>query len=310
MQECTISRPRPSMSDPVRWDDLQVFLAVAQRGSLGAAARALGVNHSTVLRRLAGLERALAVRLFDRLPAGYALTAAGQALAAQLAGVGAQIEDSQRRIRGGDLALEGPVRLTAPDALGSSLLMPHLATFQTLHPRVQVQLVVDNGFLNLTQREADLAVRGTDAPPDNLIGRRVGRLQVALYAAPAYLQAHGTDPAAAHHAWVAPDERLAHLASARWIARHIAADRIVFRCDNLPGLVDAVAAGAGLGLLLCHLTDGRQDLVRLQPPLPALESGLWVLTHPALKQVARVRALADYLVARLREDPRLRPDAG
>lgn len=293
------------MTRPIPWDDLQFFLAVVEHGTLSAAARALAVNHSTVLRRLASLERGLGVRLFDRLPAGYAPTAAGRALAAQLAGVGAQIEDSQRRIRGGDLVLDGPVRLTAPDALSSSLLMPHLPAFRALHPQVQVQLVVDNGFLSLTQREADIALRGADAPPENLIARRAGRVRTALYASRGYLEAQGRDATAAHHAWVAPDERLAHLASARWLARHVPESRFAFRCDNLPVLVDAVGAGLGLGLLLCHLADARPELERLHEPLPELDTPLWVLTHPALRHVARVRALADFLVDALRGDPRL-----
>lgn len=298
------------MTPPASWDDLQYFLAVVEHGSLGAAARALGVNHSTVLRRLASLERVLEVRLFDRLPAGYVPTATGRALAAQLADVGARIEDSQRRVRGGDLVLDGPVRLTAPDALTGSLLMPHLAGFHALHPRVQVQLVVNDSFLSLTQREADLAVRGANAAPENLIARPVGRVRTALYASRAYLDAHGRDPAAAHHAWVAPDETLAHLASARWLARHAPAARLVFRCDHLPGLVDAVVAGLGLGLLLCHLADARPELERLSDPIPELDTPLWLLSHPALRHVARVRALADHLVQRLRADPRLDADAG
>ena len=293
------------MPRPLPWDDLQHFLAVAGHGSLGAAARALGVNHSTVLRRVASLEQGLGVRLFDRLPGGYALTDAGHALAARLTGVREQIEASQRDVGGGDLALEGPVRLTAPDALAGSLLVPLLAAFHARHPRVQVQLVVNNSFLSLTQREADLAVRGSNRPPENLVGRHVGRLQTAPYAARAYVDAHGSDVADAAHAWVAPDESLGHLASLRWIDRHVPAERIVYRCDTLPGLVDAVAAGIGVGLLLCHLADARPELVRLRAPPPEFDTQLWVLTHPALKQVARVKALAGFLVEGLRADARL-----
>jgi DNA-binding transcriptional LysR family regulator len=184
--------------------------------------------------------------------------------------------------------------------------MGPLAAFQALHPRVQVQLAVNNGFLNLTQREADLAVRGSNRPPDNLIGRNVGCLQTALYASQDYLRSHGRDAGDPGHAWVAPDESLNHLDSARWIAKHVPVERIAFRCDNLPALADAVAGGMGVGFLLCHLADARPGLVRLQPPLPSMDTQLWVLTHPALKQVTRVRALADFLVEHLRADSRLR----
>ena len=292
------------MSSPLPWDDLQTFVAVGQRGSIGAAARWLGVNHSTVLRRLGHLERSLDVRLFDRLPAGYALTAQGQALLSRLAGAAEQIEDSQRLVRGGDLALEGTIRLTAPDALSGNPLLPLLAEFHALHPRVQVQLVVNNSFLSLTQREADMALRGSNDPPPNLIGRRVGRLRTALYASRDRVQAQDPEQLRADAPWVAPDEALAHLESARWIARHVAADRIVLRCDHLPGLVDAVATGIGIGLLLCHLADPHPSLVRLEAPSSEFDSQLWLLTHPALKNVARLRALGDFLVQRLGGDPR------
>lgn len=293
-----------AMPSPIPWDDLQTFVAVGQRGSVGAAARWLDVNHSTVLRRLGHLERALGVRLFDRLPAGYVLTSDGQALLARLAGAAQQIEDSQRAIRGGDLALEGAVRLTTPDALSSRPLLPLLAEFHGRHPRVQVQLVVDNTFLSLTQREADMALRGTNDPPPNLIGRRIGRLQTALYASRATVQAYGPERVREDAGWVAPDEALAHLESARWIARHVPDDRVAMRCDQLPGLVDAVAAGIGIGLLLCHLADPHPELVRLDAPPPLLDTQLWVLTHPALKHVARLRALSDFLAERLGGDPR------
>jgi len=313
------------MPTALHWSDLQFFLAVCAQGSVGAAAQALGVNHSTVLRRIASLERSLAVRLFDRLPSGYVLTVRGQELVAQTAGVAEQLEAAQRRVAGGDLQLSGTIRLTAPDTLLRAVLLPHLARFRALHPQVVLELVINNRFLNLTRREADVAVRGSNRPPENLVGRRVGKVQTALYAATAYLDSIGRaradaapadadlPEASVHDAnlpdadlhWIGHAEPLAHLGSAQWIARHVAPERVVLRVDSLITLADAVAAGFGAGWLLCPLAAARPGLERLRAPPPEFDTQVWILTHPDLKRVARIRALTDFLHEALTTDPQL-----
>lgn len=296
------------MSPAFQWDDVRYFLAVVERGSVGAAARWLHANHSTVLRRIASLERTLSVRLFDRLPSGYALTPHGQEFAAGLAGVPEQLEAAQRHVTGRDLELKGRIRLTAPDTLVRGLLLPHLADFRALHPQLQLELVVNNGFLNLTQREADVAVRGSNRPPENLVGRRAGTIRTALYAARPYLDALGADASEADYRWVGLDESLAHLESAKWMRAHVAPDQVVLKVDSLVAMLEAVAMGFGVGWLLCPLADGRPELVRLQEPLPVMDTQIWVLTHPDLRPVARIRALTDFLHARLGADARLAHD--
>jgi DNA-binding transcriptional LysR family regulator len=296
------------VSAPLSWDDLQYFLAVCRKGTVGAASKWLGVNHSTVLRRLASLEQALGVRLFDRLQSGYVLTAHGHELEAGLAGIAEQVETAQRRLGGGDIAIQGAIRLTSTDTLIHALLMPYLAEFRALHPLVQIQLVVNNSFLNLTQREADVAVRGSNRPPENLIGRRAGTIQTALYASRGYLASLGSAHTEADYLWVAPDESLAHLESAKWMRQHVAEERIAIRFDNLIGMTDAVDAGIGVGMLLCPLADMRPGLVRLKEPMRQMDTQIWVLTHPDLKPVARIRALTDFLYERLRLDARIMHD--
>jgi len=296
------------MVSRLSWDDLQHFLAVCRQTTIGGAARMLGVNHSTVLRRIASLESALGQRLFDRLPSGYALTEHGNALAANLAGVAEQIETAERRVAGGDLAIQGVIRLTSTDTIVHSLLMPYIAEFRERHPAVEIQIVVNNSFLSLTQREADVAVRGSNRPPENLVGRRVGAIETALYASRGYVKSLGKKPTHDDYRWVAPDESLAHLESAKWIRQHVRREQVVMRVDNLVGLVDAVEAGVGVGLLLCPLADRRKALVRLEAPLRLMDTQIWVLTHPDLKQVARIRALTDFLFERLSADTQLRHD--
>jgi DNA-binding transcriptional LysR family regulator len=289
---------------PLRWDDLQVFLAVHGAGAVSGAARRLGVNHSTVLRRIGALEAALGTRLFDRLPGGYALTEAGQALAERLAGVAEQVDGAQRQVAGLDEQVQGPIRLTTTDTL-VPLLMPVLTAFGARHPGVQIQLAVNNVFSSLTRREADVAVRGTLQPPENLVGRRVGAIQTALYVSRGLAAARGRRKRLDDLRFVAPDESLAHLAQARWLAREVPPARIAMRVDSLLGMVEAVRGGAGAGLLLCPLAEGDERLVRLAPPNPALDTPIWILTHPDLRQVARMRAFTQALFDALSSDPRL-----
>ena len=281
------------------WDDLRYFLAVARAESLSGAAKSLGVNHSTVLRRLSGLEARLDARLFERFRTGYSMTAAGEDLHARLEPLAEQIEALERQLGGLDAALTGTIRITSTDTMAHGLLTPSLAQFRRAHPGIQLQLVVNNTFMNLTKREADVAVRPSNQPPENLVGRPVGAIQTAVYASKRYLRESAkaglsrTDWAA--HPWVAPDEGLAHLAQARWFATHVPRERVALRADSLLGMVEAVREGIGLGMLLCLLAEPEGDLVRLAPPPPELDTQVWILTHPDLRRVQRIKALTDHL---------------
>lgn len=289
----------------MRWDDVQYFLETARHGSVGAAARAMQVNHSTVLRRIASLEATLACRLFERLPTGYVLTAQGRALAQSLDAVPDLFGAAALRVAGVDDELRGLVRITAPESLGPALVLPLVREFRALHPQVTVELHFGNAHARLAQREADIAVRGTDAPPETLVGRKVGVLQVAVYASMAYLQQRERAGIVGEDAWVGPDDALAHLPSAQWLAGHVPDERVAVRVNTLRGLYDAVAAGLGLGWLSCPIAAGMPGLVQVRPPLPAFDTDVWVLTHPDLRKVARISAFATFLTQRLRADERL-----
>jgi DNA-binding transcriptional LysR family regulator len=293
------------------WDDLRYFLTVARAGSLAGAARALSVNHSTVLRRLGGLEKRLNARLFDRFQTGYVMTEAGEALQKQLGGVAEQIDSAQRQLAGLDTALSGTIRITSTDTLVSGLLTPSLAEFRRRHPGIHLQVTINNSFLNLTQREADVAVRPAVKAPENLVGRPVGAVQTAVYASETYLRElaeRGIEPTDwTKHDWVAPDEGLSHLAQARWVSNNVPGERVVLRVDSLVAMFDAVRHGAGMGMLLCFLADGESNLVRVAAPDPALDTPVWVLTHPDLRRVHRIKALTDHLFDALSTHPLVVP---
>jgi len=280
------------------WNDLRVLLAVADGGSLSAAARALQVDHSTVLRRIARFERQLAVRLFDRAPGGYLLTAAGEALAASARQIAGLVDAAERRIVGQDLRLSGSVRVATTDTLALVVLPPLITRFRHTHPDVQIELASGNPAADLTRRDADLAVRPTLEPPENLVGRRICRLAYAAYAAPAYLQQTPARSALAKHVWVAPDDSMASTVVGRYL-RALPQAEISFRANSLASLARAAAAGLGVALLPCYLGDSSPDLQRIREPIAEATTDLWLLTHEDLRKTARVRALLDFLADQL-----------
>jgi DNA-binding transcriptional LysR family regulator len=283
----------------VDWNDLQFVLAVAEHGSLAGAARALGVNHTTVLRRVGAFEKQIGARVFERLPTGYVLTPAGEELALAARQMNETVIAVERRIVGRDRRLTGTVRVTATNTLASSLLPEPLAAFVAANPAVQVELTTSNAMVSLTKRDADLAVRATSDPPENLIGRRVATVAIALYAAPAYLDAAGKVRDLEGHTWVAPDDSLGHITIARWMASTLARARIALRADSVVSMRDVALTGVGVAALPCYLADRTPGLVRVHDPVRAMETGLWLLTHPDLRTTARVRALGDFLAEAL-----------
>lgn len=279
------------------WDDLRVFLAVARAGSLSSAARSLGVNHSTVFRRITGLEEMLGVRLFERLPTGYALTPAGEEALGIVERMAADVATLDRTVTGQDLRLSGTVRITATDMLALWLLPEHLRQFRALHPGIEVEIVVGNEALNLSRRETDIALRIGNTPPETLVGRRVGRLAFAVYAATG-LERLDVDPG--HNEWIGFGS--SHGPLSRNLARWWPGMRQVYRTNSIVAAVAAARARIGLAALPCVIADRDPGLVRVAPFPEDFALDLWLLTHEDLRNTARIRALLDFLGAALQAD--------
>lgn len=285
------------------WDDLRHFLAVARAGSLAGAARALGINHATVYRRLNAFERRLGTLLFDRQPSGYVLTAAGEDMRAAAERVEAEIMGLDRRMSGRDVRLEGVVRATTSDTLAHRFLAPHVVAFRAAYPGILVELVVDNQFLNLSKREADVAIRPTTRPPELLIGRKISGVAFALYGSRA--RASSNRRAAAGRdacPWLAVDDSLAHVATARWLAENQPEAEVALRSNSYMTLAVAAAAGLGIAHLPCFVGDLDSGLKRLAAPDPDLASELWLLSHEDLRLAARVRAFTEFMASSIRRD--------
>ncbi len=288
-----------ALKEPARtlaWDDFRLIDAVARTRNLPAAAARLDVDHSTVFRRLKQVEALLGATLFERHRGGYALTPAGEEVAALAARVDEDITAVTRRLAGQAPAPSGEVRIATSDSLLSDLLMPMLARFRHANPAIRFDLVTGNTALNLSRRDADVAVRATDHPPDTLVGRRAARIAWALYGAAAAAVVPAADAD-----WVCLGDNLAGLKVVRHARAAVPAERLAGRFDTVLGLAHAVAAGIGVGHLPCFIGDTWPGLVRLAPPEPEYASDLWLLTHPDLRHAPRVRALLDSLAGQIAE---------
>lgn len=280
------------------WDNLRYVLAVADAGSLAGAARQLGVNHTTVLRRLGAFEQQLGVRLFERLPTGYVLTAGGEELIAAARGIDDTVTALGRKLTGQDLRLSGTVRVTTTDTLMGSILPEILAAFRAAHPGIQIEVALSNSMLNLSRRDADVAIRPARNPPEALVGRQVARIAFAVFGSPDYL-AKRPDANLAAHQWVAPDDSLADTSVAAWTRAELRESEITLRADSLLALRQAAAAGFGLAALPCYLGDTSPGLVCVHPPISAMQTALWILTHEDLRHTARIRAFIEFVAGAL-----------
>jgi len=281
------------------WGGLQFVLAVAERGSLVTAARELGVNHTTVMRRIRQLEGRIGVRLFERRTTGHVLSPAGEALVAAARSMREMLVDAERRIAGEDLRLEGAVRVTTTDTLAQTILPGVLASFGAEHPGVRVDLSTTSTILSLTRRDADVAVRPSKHVAPSYVGRRVSEVAIALYASAAYLERVPARSDLMRHRWIGVDESLASTTVGRWMGRELPGASVVLRVDSLTASCHAAVAGIGVAALPCYLGDTTRGLRRVRGPVPEMATELWVLTHDDLKRVARIRALTDWLVERL-----------
>lgn len=282
------------------WDDLKLVLAIARTGTLAGAARTLGVNHSTVFRRLNAFEDSLGVRLFDRLADGYALTLAGEEMRASAERVEHEIERLDRRIAGQDLSLSGSLVVTTTDTIGRGILGRHLAAFNAAYPGIALDLILDNQHVNMSKRQADIAVRPTLNPPDTLVGRRICDIAFAPYLTDAYAARHGDGDE--NLTWVTVDESLSHLAAAQWFRRTFKNAPVGLRANSLDGVFLAARAGIGACVLPCFMADPAPDFHRIKPPIDEAGSTLWLLTHEDLRHTARVRAFMDFMADALADD--------
>ncbi|WP_082548597.1 LysR family transcriptional regulator [Rhizobacter sp. Root404] len=282
------------------WDDLKHLLAVARHGSTLAAGRALGVDQSTVQRRLVELERRIGQSLVQRQPSGYRLTDFGQEMLPFAEAVERSVQAFERQLRTLGTEAAGVIRLTCPEPIVNRITQAGLLDrFHARHPALHVQFVMSDKYVDLAQGEADVALRSGDTDDDELVGRKIGDSIWAVYASRAYIERHG-QPAGiedlASHALVGFDDTMTRHRIAQWL-RNVAPDApLAARSSSVLGLIYSVKAGIGIGPLPLSIGDAEPDLVRVLGPVAEL-SRIWrLLTTRELRRTPRVSALFDFVV--------------
>lgn len=280
------------------WDDLRFVLAVAETGSVSAAARALGVNHATVLRRVAAFEERHGVMVFERTATGYAvprdrhrlIEAAREAEAAHLA--------VARLVAGARAPLAGAVRVTSTDSFCMAVLPAVLQRLRTAAPGLRIDLICSNAHADLARIEAEIAVRPAETLPEDLVGEAVAELGFAAYAPAA-------DPGI--EAWLGLSGALARSRAARWMEERVVPAALAGAADSFVVLREMAAAGQGRAILPCILGDGDPRLVRLAGLVAEIAVPVWVACHADLADAPRLAAVRARLAAALRgEADRLR----
>lgn len=286
------------------WDDLRSFLAIAREGTLSGAARVLKVQQSTMGRRLDALETSAGARLFQKTPAGFVLTAAGEAVLARVERMEAEALAVERAITGRDIRLEGTIRLTTVESLAVEVLTPILASFRTTYPGICLEVATDTRSLSLTKREADVALRLARLTQNDLAVRKVGDLSWGVYASPSYLDRHGEpdwQEGAPDHATVLTDADLMALPEMAWFRRLTAKARPVLRSNSRYAHRAAAATGIGLACLARYLGDDCPGLIRLAvPPDPPVRE-LWLAVHNDTRHTPRIRALTECITVGLKQ---------
>lgn len=282
----------------IDWDGIRYFLAVARGGSVRAAAESLGVNHATVLRRIAQLEERLGARMFDKLPSGYRLTNAGEEVLEFAAEMEASSNRLETRIFGRDQGARGLLRVTLAPTLATHLLMPDFAEFARLHPDVEIEIASTYETVNLTNREADVAVRvvrDRNAVPKNLHGLKGPELRGGVYISRELLAA-----------W-----RSGAIERVRWVVRDregvpergregaVRTTEVPFRTTDAEAQIVAVRQGIGITTLPCFVGDADPRLARVPGTELRVHGTLWLLTQGETRKTKRVRLFTEFVSRRL-----------
>jgi DNA-binding transcriptional LysR family regulator len=271
----------------MNWDDLRYFLALSRAGSVSRAGKALGVNHTTVARRIGTLENELKTRLFERTSEGYEMTQAAEDMYEHALQMEERAQAIDREVFAQDAELKGPLKLTVSHDVASRLIVPKLTEFHRAYPGIDLDVLTTTGLVDLAAREADIALRLTARPPDYLVGREVLPLRHGIYGAPDYLQ----------RASDLVDVILfrGDMDMPAWVTENYAQARVALRVDDVTTMLAAVRSGLGLARMPCYIGDSDRTVRRIDVALTPSTWGIWILSHVDLRCTARVRVCREFL---------------
>lgn len=283
----------------VDWDDIRYFLEVVRCGSVTQAAIRLGVNHTTVSRRITALENRLGKNLFERSGKGWVITTAAEHVVAYAESMSEEANNIERQILADSHELSGLLRVTAADHCIERLVMPTVRRFLQRYPQIDLELIVTADEVDLAAREADVALRGTDEPPPNLVGKRITQIAFAIYGTKELVEqavANSDSHDIPCVTWVGDGHT-----RPVWIEKSFPRTQRIYRTTSAGAMLGMARQGIGLASVACVLGDPDPMLHRI--PVKHVESGagLWVLSHVDLRTTARVRIFRDFLVEDLED---------
>lgn len=273
------------------WEDLRHFAALARDKSLSAAARRLGVDHATVARRVAALEESLQLKLVDRRPRAYVLTADGERIALLAARMEEEAFAVERAAGASQAGLSGTVTISAPPGIANTLIAPRLGELLRHHPGLAVHLIGEKRAASLSRREADVAVRLSRPAENSLVARKVGSMTFALYASPEYLAQHTP----AQYGFIAYDESMNGSPQQQWLTAVAGARPIIARINDLDGHRAAARAGVGVTALPQQMGEGDAQLRRVEVKGKPVTREVWLAVHRDMRRAPPVRAALDFL---------------
>jgi DNA-binding transcriptional LysR family regulator len=277
------------------WDDLRIFLTLAREGTLTTAAKALGVSHPTVARRVAALEKQVGARLFERLPDRFVPTSAGDELLGDTQAMERAALSIDRRSAGLTDTVRGVVRLSAGEAM-STLLARHLPELRRKLAEIEFELSASHTLANLSRREADVLIREQVPDLAGIVARKLGRVAYAIYAHPEIAIPRLSSAAFKSVPWIGFDEDHTYMPGQGWLQERLDGGRPAIRCNNGLVVLEAARAGAGYAILPCHLGDPDPALQRVGGVIADVFADQWLLVHRDLRALPRVRAVMDAVI--------------
>lgn len=294
-----MKRPYAQMQSTLELDDLQLLLALVRGRTLAGAAERLKVDASTVFRSIKRIEQNLGERLFERSREGYLPSELALELAARAERIESQLQEAREAAFKSAGEPSGVLRITTTDTILLGLLLPALSGFAEAYPRIQLELNASNAVADLSRRDADVAIRVTRKPPEHLVGLRLGTIRSAVFASRA-LAARDKGTPLENREWIALDESVGEHPSLKWRRKHFPGSVPRYRCNSVMAVAGAVIQGLGIGVAPLFLLADNPAVQIVEGPVEELDSDMWLLAHPDIRHLQRVKLLFDHLRDNLR----------
>ncbi|HEX4858733.1 MAG TPA: LysR family transcriptional regulator [Usitatibacteraceae bacterium] len=294
------SRQSKAVPRELTASDLETILAMARGGNLAAAAERLGSDPSTVFRQIQRLEKALGQSLFQRSRSGYRPNDLALALLDHAEKIEGELEAARAAATAREKQISGTVRITTTDVVLYGLVFPNLPAFAAQYPKIQLELRASNDVVNLSQRDADVAIRAVRKPPGHLIGHHIGRAEFAIFGLASQFPGTRVPKDLSGFDWIAIDRAMGQHPVMHWRQRHYPNVVPRYEVDTLVAIGHAIRAGLGIGALSTYRAVHDPELRALTPPLENCSVDLWVLAHPESRHLRRVAAVYEFFAKNLR----------